>query len=138
MLILHRVWNARREARARTQRLIAIGICALAALSAWLTLSALAPEGWPTSERQRGLAANLSAIGELPADAPLYGTGWYSHPTIALYAGRHVKDINKTTPATLASHSPVYLLDDPLTRRAGRGGYWLSAIRIGWSPIPTT
>ena len=123
VFIVHTVWREGREAPARTRRLIASGVCALAAVAAWLTLSVMAPQGWPTDERPRALAANLRAIGELPADAALYGTGWYSHPTIALYAGRHVRDINKSTPATLPAQA--FLLVNRVMQGAGRGGYWL-------------
>ncbi|HET7925538.1 MAG TPA: hypothetical protein VFL30_11605, partial [Rhodanobacteraceae bacterium] len=67
----------------------------------------------------------LVAVNRLPPDAPLYGVGWYSMPNIALYSGRRLDDLNDRTTLELEARSPVYLLIDDLTRRAGVEAYWL-------------
>ena len=71
------------------------------------------------------LARELEAVRRLPSDAPLYGVGWYSMPGIALYAGRRLGDLNDRPTSALETTSPVYLLIDETTRRAGIEAYWL-------------
>lgn len=125
VFVIHHWWTAGREYHARRHRLLGLGAGVAITLSAWLVLSTLAPSRWPTSAPGNALAASLHAIDTLPSGASLYGIGWYSHPKVALYSGRHVLDINKSTPDRLASQSPVYLLLDPETTRARRGSYWM-------------
>jgi hypothetical protein len=56
--------------------------------------------------------AAITAIRDLPTNAVLFGEGWYSAPTLALYSGRRVQDITRWTPSRLGSIATGYLLLD--------------------------
>jgi hypothetical protein len=62
----------------------------------------------------------------VPADAKVYGAGWYSAPTLAFYSGRRFGNLNTRTPDELALESPVYLVLDPPAMDAEIGDYWTS------------
>lgn len=106
---------------------VASGVAAALSLvvGAALASASFRPSGLPSGAPGRALADELAAVGRLPPDAPLYGIGWYSMPSIALYAGRHVDDLNDTTSAGLAARAPVFLMLDKAARIAGVETYWL-------------
>jgi len=68
---------------------------------------------------------DLAALKRVPADAQVYGAGWYSAPILALYSGRHLGNIVTRTPAELAAESPAYLALDPPALKSGIAQYWL-------------
>jgi hypothetical protein len=84
-----------------------------------------AKDGWPTARSATALAEDLELMAALPADATLYGIGWYSVPTKALYSGRHIEDLHARAPAFLATQPPSYLLLDPSMQVDGVGDHWL-------------
>lgn len=55
----------------------------------------------------------FEAVRSLPAGAPLFAKGFLSAPTMALYSGRHVEDIDMFTAGELARLGTGYLLMDP-------------------------
>ncbi|HEY0180972.1 MAG TPA: glycosyltransferase family 39 protein [Dokdonella sp.] len=116
--------------RARTRFAVSVrGPLAVAAVLACAGLGAGAAAGlgaanWPHADAARTLERDLALVRALPADAPLYGVGWYSSPVVALYSGRRLRDLKATPPAELAARSPAYLLLDVPARTAGVDAYW--------------
>jgi hypothetical protein len=72
------------------------------------------------------LRDDLAALAEVPADAKVYGAGWYSAPALAFYSGRRFGNLMARTPDELAAESPVYLVLDPSAMHANADNYWLS------------
>ena len=114
------VWKARRVTR--TTALTVTAVILLQGIFAFASFSA---ENWPTARSQQALAEDLAQLAALPADATLYGIGWYSVPTKALYSGRHIEDLHARAPAFLATQPPSYLLLDPSMQVANIGDHWL-------------
>ncbi|MFC4819379.1 hypothetical protein [Dokdonella ginsengisoli] len=126
------LWRERTRARYRAP-LVAATATAIA-LQAGLAWSSLGDSGnWASSASRELLDRDLAAIGSLPAEAALYGAGWYSLPAVALYSGRHIDDLNAKLPADLAAQSRVYLLADPPMWTSGAERYWLR--RFPWKLV---
>ena len=125
VLLIGTLWQRRAQLSRAARLVFGVVTAALIAIGVPLVVSSFRTTDLPDSESQTTLAAELEAVWRLPADAPLYGIGWYSMPTMALYAGRRINDLNERTPAELATHSPILLLLDEGARRAGIDAYWL-------------
>jgi 4-amino-4-deoxy-L-arabinose transferase-like glycosyltransferase len=115
-------WRDQALAKSHLAKATAVLACVLQACLAWSSLSA---HNWPTSGHRDALVDALKAMDALPGNAPLYGVGWYSTPTMALYSGLHINDLQAQTPAGLAAQSPVFLLLDAPAWTAGAERYWL-------------
>jgi hypothetical protein len=123
VLVAGSLWSLHSHGAA-LRRMAMFGLAAIV-LPTWLVLDSLHPSKGPDEAARRVLDADLAALAALPADATLLGEGWYSHPRVALYSGRHVRDANALTPDRLARLAPVYLLFEPVMTAAGAGAYWL-------------
>jgi hypothetical protein len=123
VLLAASLWSLRARTGANKAGLGAMSALMLVVPAAFAFL-ALRPAVWPDGDSARSLAADLRALDALPAQATLYGVGWYSSPHVALYGGRHVQDIAKTLPRDLARQPAVLLIDNPM-RSAGAEHYWL-------------
>ncbi len=123
VLVAGSLWSLRAHAPS-WRRAFAIGMLALV-FPAVGAMASLLPDQWPDGDSRRALAADLAAVQALPPDAALFGTGWYSSPHIALYAGRHVGNLVAQVPDRLARVAPAYLLVDPAMESAGAQDYWL-------------
>jgi hypothetical protein len=117
------LWSARKPAG--IGRGLGIASAILLLVPAWFVLQGLRPAAWSDGESARSLAAKLHAIDTLPAQAALYGVGWYSNPHVALYGGHHVQDIAETLPRDIERRKPAVLLIDKPMRSAGVEQYWL-------------
>jgi len=106
---------------------IAFGVTATLsiAVAAALAAASFGQNGLPDADARTALATELAAVDRLPHDAHLYGIGWYSMPSIALYSGRRIGDLNDATSIELAARSPVFVLLDKGARIAGVDTYWL-------------
>ena len=60
----------------------------------------------------RDLAQAVNALEHVPSNAPIFGTGWYSAPALALYSGRTVTDIHTVPTAELEKQNAAYLAMD--------------------------
>lgn len=121
------LWRSRARAATVAPRAAVAVIAASLAMQAGLAWSSLADAGnWflPISSRDV-LDRDLQAIRALPGDAQLYGIGWHSVPTVPLYSGRHLDDLNFRTPAELAAQNRIFLVVDPPMRSTGTEQYWL-------------
>lgn len=118
------LWSLRDRTSASKAGL-AVASAIMLGVPASFVLKDLQPMAWPDGESARSLAAKLHAIDALPAQAALYGIGWYSNPHVALYGGRHVQDIAETLPRDLVRQRPAVLLIDNPMRSAGVAQYWL-------------
>ena len=67
---------------------------------------------WTKPNVTAELTRAVKVVEQLPGSAPLYGNGWYSTPTLALYSGRTVTDIATVPPAELEKHATAYLVMD--------------------------
>lgn len=129
--LLWRERKGRREGRKGPPVAAATAAIALQAGLAWSSLGDA--DDWPGPASRELLDRDLAALGSLPADAPLYGVGWYSMPAVALYSGRHLDDLNARLPADLAAQSRIYLLADPPMWTACAERYWLR--RYPWKQV---
>ncbi len=109
----------------RATRVTVAAVAAMLSLQAALAFAGFSAENWPTARSSVALAEDLRLLATLPADATLYGIGWYSVPTKALYSGRHIEDLHARAPAFLATQPPSYLLLDPSMQVANIGEHWL-------------
>jgi len=114
------LWKARRGARTTVS-----AIAVMLSLQAVFAFASFKAENWPTARSATALTEDLELLAALPADATLYGIGWYSVPTKALYSGRHIEDLHAHAPAFLATQPPSYLLLDPSMQVANVGDHWL-------------
>lgn len=127
------LWRERAHRHSGRRPLVAAA-AAVIALQAGLAWSSLGDAGnWSGSASRELLERDLAALRSLPAQAPLYGVGWYSMPAVGLYSGRHVDDLNAKLPAELAAQSRIYLLADPPMWTAGAERYWLR--RYPWKQV---
>lgn len=58
------------------------------------------------------LLRTVDEVAGLPADAYLFGTGWYSAPAVSLLAGRPLRDFNDTPVVGLDRRRPAYFIFD--------------------------
>lgn len=68
----------------------------------------------------------------LPADAYLFGFGWYSAPRVGLFSGRHILDFHDVPVDTLHLSRPIYFVQGPDTPPES-----LQRIRTLYSVTPT-
>ena len=64
------------------------------------------------------VASLLHVVGQvraLPADAYVFGFGWYSAPRIGLFSGRHILDFHDYPIDTLQPSRPIYFAQGPET-----------------------
>lgn len=118
------VWTARARMRStRSGAAASIACVALAALQIPVIAATFADvdDGHNDVEALRD---DLAAIARVPADAPIFGVGWYSAPALSLYSGRRFSDILDETPAALAEASPAYLALDRQALAIDVGRYW--------------
>ena len=123
VLVAGSLWTLRAQAPS-WRRAATIGMLALL-LPAAAAVASLLPRHWPDDASRRALVADLAAVDALPRAAALFGTGWYSSPHIALYAGRHIDNLVAQVPERLAQRGNAYLLVDPAMAEAGADVYWL-------------
>ena len=78
-------------------------------------------------------------IRELPADATLFGFGWWKAPVLALFSGRPTADLYAWDPEKINALPHKYLVVD-FTRRVWRRGNWgtffLPSTRASFRPPP--
>ncbi len=122
-LVAGSLWTLRAQAPS-WRRAATIGMLALLLPTA-AAVASLLPRHWPDDASRRALVADLAAVDALPRGAALFGTGWYSSPHIALYAGRHIDNLVAQVPERLAQRGNAYLLVDPAMAEAGADAYWL-------------
>jgi len=54
-------------------------------------------------------------VRDLPRDAYIFGSGWYSAPRVGLFSGRHLLDINDLPVLRLQAGRPAFLVQGPNT-----------------------
>jgi hypothetical protein len=120
------LWRTRRDHRERPGRAILVAGALLAALEVPILWAGAFADDTSDYADASSLRDDLAALARLPADAKIYGAGWYSAPVLAFYSGRRFGNIATRTPAELAAESPIYLVLDPSAITARAGEYWTS------------
>lgn len=63
----------------------------------------------------KGLMRISAEVHDLPPDTYIFGAGWYSAPSVGLFSGRHMLDINDMPVARLQAGRPAFLVRAPHT-----------------------
>ena len=90
----------------------ALSALSVLAACAFFVHSALHGFWWTRPSQTAEFAQAVEALEQLPSSAPIFGNGWYSAPTLALYSGRTVTDIATVPPAELEKQGAGYLAMD--------------------------
>ncbi|MET0232429.1 MAG: hypothetical protein ABW186_15980, partial [Rhodanobacteraceae bacterium] len=117
---------ARRDSGARPARALRFAGTLLAALTVPILWAGSVADDASGCADAASLRDDLAALAQVPADAKLYGAGWYSAPALAFYSGRRFGNLMTRTPDELAAESPVYLVLDASSMQANADDYWLS------------
>lgn len=120
------MWRARNEQRATAARFAsAVTVVVLLALQTALAWASFAADRPSSVSPHAALDEDLAALQKIPADARLYGLGWYSNPVAALYSGRRSDDLSDVSPASFAARPEAFLLLDRSLQSAQRAAFWL-------------
>jgi hypothetical protein len=97
-----------------SRRRAGVALSALSSLAAcaFFVYGALQGVWWTKPGLSRDLTEAVNALEQLPSDAPVFGTGWYSAPALALYSGRTVTDIHTVPTVELEKERAAYLAMD--------------------------
>lgn len=90
----------------------ALSALSILAACAFFVHSALHGFWWTRPGQTAEFTQAVEALEQLPSNAPIFGNGWYSAPTLALYSGRTVTDIATVPPAELEKRGTGYLAVD--------------------------
>jgi hypothetical protein len=90
----------------------ALSALSILAACAFFVHSALHGFWWTRPSQTTEFKQAVQALKQLPSSAPIFGNGWYSAPTLALYSGRTVTDIATIPPAELEKQGTGYLAMD--------------------------
>jgi hypothetical protein len=90
----------------------ALSVVSIIAACAFFVYSGLQGYWWIKPDLTRDLEQAVKTLESVPGSAPIFGTGWYSAPALALYSGRTVTDINTVPPSELEKQQAAYLAMD--------------------------